>query len=49
MSAERPMTMTKKPAPVRYRDSNDGQFITKREAEKRPRETEKEAIKPAKR
>mgnify|MGYP007064208234 CR=1 FL=1 len=35
--------------PVRYRDSVDGQFVTKREAERRPRETEKEVIKPPKR
>jgi hypothetical protein len=38
---------TKKP--VRYRDSVDGQFITKKEADRRPRETEKEVIKPPKR
>lgn len=39
--------MAKKPTPpVRYRDSVDGQFVTKREADKRPRETEKEAVKP---
>ena len=36
-------------SPVRYRDSVDGQFVTKREAESRPRETEKEVIKPSKR
>lgn len=34
--------------PVRYRDSVDGQFITKKEAERRPRETEREVIKPPK-
>lgn len=41
--------MAKKPAaPVRYRDSVDGQFVTKKESDKRPRETEKEAVKPVK-
>jgi hypothetical protein len=40
--------MAKKPTrTVRYRDSVDGQFITKKEAEKRPRETEKEVVKPS--
>ena len=39
--------MARKPAPpVRYRDSVDGQFVTKKEADKRPRETEKEVLKP---
>lgn len=32
--------------PVRYRDSVDGQFTTKKDAERRPRETEKEQLKP---
>lgn len=32
----------------RYRDSVDGQFVAKKEADKRPRETEKERVKPAK-
>jgi len=27
-----------------YRDSTDGQFTTKKDAEKRPRETEKERV-----
>lgn len=35
-------------APVRYRDSVDGQFVTKKEADRRPRETEKEKVKPPK-
>jgi hypothetical protein len=30
----------------RYRSSVDGQFTTKKEAEKKPREHEKEHIKP---
>jgi hypothetical protein len=39
--------MAKKPTPaVRYRDSVDGQFVTLKEADKRPREIEKEAVKP---
>ena len=35
-----------KPEPKKtvYRDSNDGQFITKREAEQNPRESEKERV-----
>ena len=37
--------MTKKQN-VRYRDSVDGQFIKKAEADKRPRETEREVVKP---
>lgn len=35
--------------PVRYRDSVDGQFTTKKDADRRPRETEREVIKPPKR
>lgn len=35
--------------PVRYRDSVDGQFTTKKDADQRPRETEREVIKPPKR
>ncbi len=30
----------------RHRDSVNGQFTTKEEAKKRPRETEKERVKP---
>lgn len=37
--------MAKKPETrTAYRDSVDGQFIKKEEAEKRPRETEKERV-----
>lgn len=37
--------MAKKPqSRTAYRDSVDGQFITKQEAEKRPRESEKERL-----
>ena len=36
-------------SPVRYRDSVDGQFTTKKDADRRPRETEREVIKPPKR
>ena len=36
---------SKRVSQVRYRDSVDGQFVTKKEAENRPRETEKEVVK----
>lgn len=37
--------MSKKKAPVRYRDAVNGEFITEKEANKRPREAIKETIK----
>ena len=36
------MSKSKTPTRTDYRDSVDGQFVTKREAETRPRETTKE-------
>jgi len=38
--------MSKKSEPKKtvYRDSKDGQFVTKKEAERRPNETEKERV-----
>ncbi|OEC72675.1 multidrug transporter [Pseudomonas sp. AP19] len=33
--------------PTRYRDAVTGEYVTEREAEKRPRETVKEKDKPA--
>ncbi len=44
--------MAKEKKKTVYRDSVDGQFITREEAESRPRETEKERVRvkpPAKR
>lgn len=38
------MSKPKTPSRVGYRDAVDGQFITKREAESRPREAVKEHI-----
>lgn len=36
--------MGKPPKKIAYRDSGTGEFITRKEAEKRPKETEKERI-----
>jgi hypothetical protein len=38
------MSKSKTPSRPGYRDAVDGQFVTKREAEARPRETVKEQI-----
>lgn len=44
------MPNKKQPRRTAYRDSGDGQFITKREAERRPaKEVEKERIRIGKR
>jgi len=37
------------PKKIVYRDSRDGQFIPKREAERRPDQTEKERVRVGKR
>ena len=41
-------TMSKPKPRIVYRDSVDGQFVTEREAQRPPRETEREVIKPPK-
>ncbi|MCX6795792.1 MAG: hypothetical protein NT165_03675 [Candidatus Falkowbacteria bacterium] len=43
------MSSKNEPRRTAYRDSDNGQFTTKREAEKRPKETEKERIRTGKR
>lgn len=38
------MASTKQPQRVVYRSSDDGQFVTKKEAEKKPREHQREHV-----